>query len=311
MNGASASTVTATTATAERPRGYTGRFAPSPTGPLHLGSLTTALASCLEARVHGGHWLLRIEDVDTTRAIPGVGAGFLRTLESLGFCWDGPVIWQSARTARYAEAVRQLRANGRAYPCACTRRQLAAESEPGSGYPGTCRDGPQGPPPYAWRFRMDDRADIAFDDLLVGHCEPPRASLGDPIIVRRDGLHAYQLAVVVDDADAGVTHVVRGRDLLESTPWQLQLQSALALPHSCYAHLPLVTNANGSKLSKSAHTIPVVPENAGDLLYKALILLKQNPPPVLAGAGVAELWSWARQHWQLNLLRGVGQLTPQ
>jgi glutamyl-Q tRNA(Asp) synthetase len=301
--------VTATIATADAVP-YVGRFAPSPTGALHLGSLTTALASCLEARVRGGRWLLRIEDVDTTRAVPGLADDMLRTLAALGFTGDGPVLWQSRRTARYAAAIEQLRAAGRIYPCACTRRQLA-ESEPGAGYPGTCRQAPQGPPPYAWRFRMDDAGAYAFEDGLQGHCAPTPASLGDPIVLRRDGLHAYHLAVVVDDADSGVTDVVRGADLLHSTPWQLQLQTALGLPRPHYLHVPLVVNADGGKLSKSAQAVSIGAEKAGDWLYKALILLKQSPPPVLRAAPLAALWDWAIAHWQLNRLAGVRHLTLQ
>jgi glutamyl-Q tRNA(Asp) synthetase len=144
---------------------------------LHLGSLVTALASCLEARACGGSWLLRIEDVDTTRAIPGVAAGMLRSLEALGFQWDGPVLWQSLRSARYAEMLQVLRAAGRIYPCACTRRQLA-ESEPGAPYPGTCRLAPAGPPPYAWRFRVDEALDCSFEACrAVGHPSRQRTAI--------------------------------------------------------------------------------------------------------------------------------------
>jgi glutamyl-Q tRNA(Asp) synthetase len=270
---------------------------------LHLGSLTTALASCLEARAQRGRWLLRIEDVDRTRAVPGVADDMLRTLEVLGFTWDGPVLWQSQRTAHYAAAFEALRAAGRVYPCACTRRQLA-ESEPGAPYPGTCRRAPQGPPPYAWRFRMDESLSAEFTDGLLGHCAPAPAALGDPIVLRRDGLYAYHLAVVVDDGDTGVTEVVRGADLLDSTPWQLQL------PRPRYVHLPLVVNADGSKLSKSAHAVRIDGETAGAWLYKALILLEQNPPTELEDAPPALLWTWARAQWDLNRLRGVGQLRP-
>jgi glutamyl-Q tRNA(Asp) synthetase len=311
VSGASANTVIATIVTAEASTAYIGRFAPSPTGPLHLGSLTTALASCLEARVRGGRWRLRIEDVDTSRALPGVADQMLVTLESLGFTWDGPVIRQSARTALYAAAVEQLRSRARIYPCGCSRRQLA-ESEPGTGYPGTCRAGPQGPAPHALRFRMDDRLEVAFDDELQGRCAPPRAALGDPIVVRRDTLHAYHLAVVVDDAECGITHVVRGCDLLDSTLWQRQLQQALGLPAPNYLHLPLVTNLDGSKLSKSTHPVAL---DVGDrdrtraLLYKLLTLLKHKPPTELESAGIPGLWGWALKNWNVNRLRGV-QLLP-
>jgi glutamyl-Q tRNA(Asp) synthetase len=307
VSAASVSTVTATTATAEAATPYVGRFAPSPTGALHLGSLTTALASCLEARVHRGRWLLRIEDVDSTRALPGAADAMLHTLTALGFHWDGPVLRQSQRTERYAAAFERLRAAGRVYPCACTRRQLA-ESEPGAPYPGTCRHAPQGPPPYAWRFRMNDSDNGPFADQLQGHCAPAVAP-GDPVVLRRDGLYAYHLAVVVDDAESGVTDVVRGADLLDSTPWQLQLQAALGWPAPRYLHLPLVVNADGSKLSKSSQAVQIGAETPGRWLHKALILLQQQPPVGLRDSQPAMLWDWAVAHWQLNRLAGIGQLT--
>lgn len=298
MSGANVSTATAKTVTASHAAGadvatpapYVGRFAPSPTGALHLGSLTTALVSCLEARTRGGRWLLRIEDVDTTRAIPGAADEMLRTLQDLGFCWDGEPVWQSRRSARYAEAAAALAAAGQSYPCSCTRRQLA-ESDPGSGYPGTCRRGPHGPPPHAIRLRM-----------------PEPGVLGDPVIVRRDGLHAYQLAVVVDDADSGVTHVVRGNDLASSTPWQSALQAALGLPRPEYWHLPLVTEPDGRKLSKSERAVSLAGGPPAAWLHLALQLLRQAPPPELARAPVAEQWAWALAHWRPDALSGVAEL---
>jgi glutamyl-Q tRNA(Asp) synthetase len=302
---------TATTATANvgtgACAGHTGRFAPSPSGALHLGSLTTAMASYLEARAHAGRWLLRIDDLDTTRVVPGVAAGMLLTLEALGFEWHGPVLYQSQRTARYAAAAAALSAAGRSYPCACTRRQLA-EFEPGVGYPGTCRAAPQGPPPHAQRFRMDESQSADFDDRLLGRCHHAVSTLGDPIICRRDGLHAYQLAVVVDDADSGVTAVVRGRDLAASTPWQLQLQQALGYAQPEYTHLPLVTDAGGAKLAKSAHAVRIDLQARGSWLHRALQLLRQSPPAELAVAAPAEIWTWATRHWNLQALAGVSEL---
>jgi glutamyl-Q tRNA(Asp) synthetase len=257
--------------------------------------------------VHAGRWLLRIDDLDTTRVVPGVAAAMLQTLETLGFEWQGPVLYQSQRTARYTAAAAALAAAGRSYPCACTRRQLA-ESEPGVGYPGTCREVPQGPPPHAQRFRMDDSQSGDFDDGLLGHCHHPVRALGDPIICRRDGLYAYQLAVVVDDADSGVTAVVRGRDLAASTPWQRQLQQALGFAQPEYAHLPLVTDAGGAKLAKSAHAVSIGPQAPGSWLHRALQLLRQSPPVELASAAPPEIWTWATRHWNLQALAGVPEL---
>ena len=287
--------------------GYVGRFAPSPTGPLHAGSLTTALASCLEARSRGGSWLLRVEDIDTSRCLPGATDDLLHTLERLGFAWDGPVVYQSQRLGRYESALAILKRDQRCYPCGCTRRVLA-EADDASAYPGYCRLQPRGVEPYATRFRGDDAAIECFDDQLQGQCAYPWRQLGDPVIHRRDQLFAYQLAVVVDDADAGVTHVVRGCDLLDSTPWQLALQRALGLPRPKYLHLPLVTNPDGSKLSKSASAAALLPLQPAAALWQALWLLRQPLPATRQLPSVPELWRWATEHWQASLLRGVREL---
>ena len=306
-----ASTATATTATAEPGASAraapVGRFAPSPTGPLHPGSLLAALASCLDVRTQGGRWLLRIDDLDTARCVPGMADQHQRVLTALGFEWDGPVTWQSGRHDRYLSAIGTLQAAGLAYPCSCTRRELGGAGEHG-GYPGTCRAGPAGPPPMALRYRYDLRPVGAFEDTWQGHCAPEAGERGDPVIRRRDGLVAYQLAVVLDDSDTGVTRVVRGADLLGSTFWQRSLQGALGLPGPAYGHIPLLTEPGGGKLSKSRHALPLDPAHAPSLLHQALCLLGQQPPAELAAASVAECWQWAITHWQPLALRGHAQL---
>jgi glutamyl-Q tRNA(Asp) synthetase len=305
VNDANASTATATTATAEARRPYTGRFAPSPTGPLHLGSLATAAASYLDARHQGGRWLLRIEDLDTARTIPGMADLFLLTLERLGFCWDGPVVYQSKRLARYEQTLAQLAGRGLAYPCSCSRRDLGATDDAG-GYPGSCRAGPLKAGPTARRFRID-AAPPPFRDRLQGEVTAEATAGGDPIIQRRDGLFAYQLAVVVDDAAQSVTDVVRGLDLLPSTSWQRSVQRALGVPEPRYAHLPLVCEPDGRKLAKSAHALS--PRQAGSaLVWRVLALLRQDPPAELVGAPLAELWGWATVHWRMEALAGLSQL---
>jgi glutamyl-Q tRNA(Asp) synthetase len=239
-----------------------GRFAPSPTGPLHLGSLAAAVASWLHARAAGGRWLVRIEDIDTPRVIPGSAEEILRALQRYGLEWDGEVLWQSKRTARYVEALDRLRAAKRVYDCACSRADLQRAASAPVGleavYPGTCRDGlPPGRLARAVRFRSPD-ARISFDDLVSGRVEENVAQqTGDFVVRRADGLFAYQLAVVVDDADQGVTQVVRGADLLASTARQIALQRALGYPTPSYAHVPLVTNPDGSKLGKRDGALPL------------------------------------------------------
>jgi glutamyl-Q tRNA(Asp) synthetase len=287
---------------------YVGRFAPSPTGRLHLGSLVTATASYLEARCHGGRWLLRIEDVDTTRRVPGASEQILQTLGAFGFAWDGPVLVQSERFDRYAAALGQLQRAGLCYACSCSRRQLESLHERGR-YPCTCRHGAAGPGPTAIRLRVDEKAVLPIDDQLLGPQSFALADYGDPIIRRRDGLYAYQLAVVVDDAESGVTAIVRGQDLLPSTGWQRALQLALRLPAPSYTHLPLVVNADGSKLAKSGHALPLDGAAAGRWLWSALLLLRQQPPPHLQTAAVSRIWEWALEHWQIETLRGLHELS--
>jgi glutamyl-Q tRNA(Asp) synthetase len=240
----------------------TGRFAPSPTGSLHLGSLAAAVASWLFARAADGRWLVRIEDIDTPRVVPGSAEELLAALQRYGLAWDGEVEWQSRRTARYEEALERLRAADLVYDCACSRADLqrAASAPLGAEavYPGTCRNGlPMGKTARAIRFRAPDDV-IAFDDLLRGRIEENVARrTGDFVVRRADGLFAYQLAVVVDDAEQGVTQVVRGVDLLDSTARQIALQRALGYATPEYAHIALVTNPDGSKLGKRDGALPL------------------------------------------------------
>lgn len=280
---------------------YVGRFAPSPTGALHLGSLVAALGSFLDARHVGGRWLLRMEDLDSTRVIPGCSDEMLRTLEAFGLAWDGPVEYQSRRIPLYVESLQSLRSAGLTFECSCSRRELG-QSE--TGYPGTCRSGPtRSCGSTATRFRIDDGV-VPFLDRIQGQCAVDLRALGDPVIVRRDGAFAYQLAVVVDDAAQGVSDVVRGADLLESTAWQIRLQQALGLPTPHYAHLPLVVEQTGSKLSKSRRALALDPNRAAPQLFAALMLLQQTPPAELEHAPPATLLAWAIRHWNLDTVHG-------
>jgi glutamyl-Q tRNA(Asp) synthetase len=308
------STATATTDTAEPvgppradmtyagPPSYVGRFAPSPTGALHLGSLVAALGSFLDARSAGGRWLLRMEDLDTSRVLPGCSDTMLRTLEALGLHWDGEVEFQSRRTAHYAESLQSLKAAGLTFECSCSRRELA-ESE--TGYPGTCREGPARCGPTATRFRVNNAAVAAWTDRVQGECRFELGTLGDPVIRRRDGAFAYQLAVVVDDALQGVSDVVRGADLLQSTAWQIQLQQALALPRPRYAHLPLIMEAEHGKLAKSRGSLAIDPGLASNQLTEALVLLNHRPPAELQHDAPAALLAWAIAHWKLDRFQSV------
>jgi len=240
----------------------TGRFAPSPTGPLHLGSLVAAVGSWLFARKAGGRWLVRMEDLDTPRVVAGSADEILRALERYGLTWDGDVVYQSQRIALYDDALNELRAKHLVYDCGCSRSDLARTASAPLGreplYPGTCRDGlPTGRVARAVRFRTSHEV-IGFDDLIRGRVEEDvAAETGDFVVRRADGVYAYQLAVVVDDAAQEVTQVVRGADLLTSTARQIALQRALGLPTPSYAHLPLVVNADGSKLGKRDGALPL------------------------------------------------------
>ena len=274
---------------------HVGRFAPSPTGSLHLGSLLAAVGSFIDARSRGGRWLVRMEDLDRTRVVPGSAAEMLRTLEGFALLWDGEVVYQSHRTHLYAEALESLRAASRTFECSCSRRDLSAED---SGYPGTCRKGPRRHNDTATRFRIDEAETVLLQDRFQGSVELAMDKLGDVIVRRRDGVFAYQLAVVVDDAVQGITDVVRGADLLESTGWQIALQRALKLPTPRYAHLPLLLERTGGKLSKSRRSMALDPGRAGVEMLQVLRLLGLSPPAELAGAPPATLLEWATGRWQ-------------
>jgi glutamyl-Q tRNA(Asp) synthetase len=290
----------------------TGRFAPSPTGPLHSGSLLAATGSYLDARTRGARWLVRIEDLDTARVVPGCADQTLRTLDAYGFEWDGEVLYQSARHEAYRAAQAQLSTAGRLFACSCSRKELAGGNLAGGddqpqGYPGTCRAGPSRPGPAALRFRVSDRT-IHFDDLFLGRQTFDLAACGDVVVERRDALPSYQLAVVVDDAFQEVTRVVRGADLLTSTPWQIDLQDALSLPRPSYGHLPLVLEPDGAKLSKSNRAVPLTLSAVPQALISTLTLLSQTPPPELGSGSVKDVWNWALGHWNPQALAGQRQI---
>lgn len=276
----------------------TGRFAPSPTGPLHFGSLVAAVASYCDARAAGGAWLLRIEDIDPPREAAGAADRILRQLETYGLTWDGPVLYQHRRTEAYVEAISRLQAQGDVFWCTCSRTDLARAGG-GALYPGTCRAFTAPRADAAVRLHVPAGI-IRFTDRVFGPREEDVAgSVGDFVIRRRDGLFAYQLAVVVDDAAQGVTDVVRGADLLDNTPRQILLQQRLGLPTPTHAHLPLATHADGQKLSKQTFAreipVPALPR----LLWQALDFLGQCPPQELENALPEEIVAWAVRHWRL------------
>ncbi|WP_445000169.1 tRNA glutamyl-Q(34) synthetase GluQRS [Halomonas mongoliensis] len=282
---------------------YRGRFAPTPSGPLHFGSLVAALASYLDARRAGGEWRLRIEDIDPPRCPAGAADAIQRQLEAFGLHWDGPALWQHDRHDAYQAALTRLVDQGLAYPCSCSRKQWRDYPV----YPGWCRQGVREPGrPVAWRLRSDlGLRPVVWQDRLFGEqCFDP-AELGDVVLKRKDGLWAYQLAVVVDDADQGISDVVRGFDLLDNTPWQRQLQHALGHPEPRYLHLPLILGEDGQKLSKQnlAPALPTAEEAVRPLLHGALAALDQAPPAELREAPVAEQLAWAIDHWQVARLR--------
>jgi glutamyl-Q tRNA(Asp) synthetase len=286
---------------------YTGRFAPSPTGLLHPGSLVAALASWLDARTHGGQWLVRIEDVDTPRCVPGADLTILQQLTSCGLVPDGPVLWQSQRGDAYAAALQNLVNQGWAYPCGCSRKEIdsaqAVARHSAAVYPGTCREGLQGKPARAWRLNVQAvqtalglPAITRWQDRRLGPqqqnvCE----EVGDFVLRRADGLWAYQLAVVVDDAAQDITHVVRGEDLADNTARQIVLQAALGLTTPHYLHTPLVLGANGEKLSKQNGALALdlqTPQAVLSALNDAAqVLGLPAVPEQTAQANALEKWS--------------------
>lgn len=296
-----------------------GRFAPSPTGPLHTGSLVAAVGSWLMAKSCSGQWLLRIDDLDRERCRTEFEADILRTLERFGLLWDGAVTRQRDNTAAYAVAFEQLRMAGHVYPCGCSRAEIArSASAPHPGeeipYPGTCRQGlPAGREPRAWRLRTDGMT-VDFDDLRHGRIRHDFATSGDFIVKRVEGFFAYQLAVVVDDRLTGVNQVVRGDDLLDSTPRQVLLHQLLGWPLPRYCHLPLVTGPGGAKLSKRDNTVSLadgrVAGQEGKLLAWALEFLGLGVPDELRGVGCCELLAWATTAFRPELLPSAHTAFP-
>ncbi|MBI3902642.1 MAG: tRNA glutamyl-Q(34) synthetase GluQRS [Nitrosomonadales bacterium] len=339
---------------------YRGRFAPSPTGPLHFGSLVAAVGSYLDAKHHHGIWLVRMEDLDAPRCIAGAADNILRTLEVYGLHWDDvrralpaelsgearpTVMYQSQRTAAYEEALQKLQSIDAVYPCCCTRKEIADSALhgiEGPVYPGTCRNGiPQGKEARAWRvrtnnifrhsraggnpaiqnafylnpldsrFRGNDEVSsaegiIRFNDAIQGSVSQRlETDIGDFVVKRADGLFAYQLAVVVDDAFQGITHIVRGADLLASTPRQIWLQRLLGLNTPAYMHLPVAINEAGEKLSKQTLAAPVNSNDPSGTLWRALTFLRQEPPAELISCRPEEILEWAVVHWDGDNLKGI------
>ena len=294
---------------------YRGRFAPSPTGPLHFGSLVAAIGSYLQAKSQAGEWLVRMEDIDTPRNVPGAAENILRTLDAFGFEWDGAVVYQSQRDEFYRTALEQLALQGATFPCACSRREIADSSLlgiEGPIYPGTCRkDPPSARAARAIRVRVEETS-VEFTDLMQGAIAQNLATqIGDFVLRRADGIVAYQLAVVVDDANQGITEIIRGADLLASTPRQIFLQRLLGYATPRYGHLPIATNNAGEKLSKQTLAQSIHATNATTLLFDALYLLGQNPPAELRQSSQKPLWDWALGHWSLaSVARNRTRIAP-
>lgn len=286
------------------PAPYIGRFAPSPTGPLHFGSLVAAVASYLQARSREGRWLLRVEDIDPPREQVGATDAILKALERYGFEWDGNVIYQSDSQSAHEEALQALQERGLAYPCSCSRRDLADAPRGPLGviYPGTCRIGCDASE-TAIRVRTSNRP-ISFEDTLQGrHTQCLERESGDFVIRRRDGLIAYQLAVVVDDELQGVTEIVRGIDIIDSTARQIWLQQLLGYRTPDYVHIPVITHPNGDKLSKLTGAPGIGLDDAAATLVRALRALKQNPPLNLHSDSLSNIWRWATENWRLGPLQ--------
>lgn len=275
---------------------YKTRFAPSPTGPLHFGSLVAATGSYLQSRSLNGQWCVRIDDIDTSRNVPGCAPQIIETLEKFHFKIDAQISYQTSHLEAYQRALDQLVKNKHVFACGCSRRDIA-----GNRYPGTCREGiKKGKNARSFRLRTHNQ-EICFNDLIQGQtCEQLESSIGDFVVKRSDGLFAYQLAVVVDDALENITEVVRGADLLDSTCRQIYLQKLLNLPTPRYIHLPVVTTASGEKLSKQTGAKAIDVSNASLELFKALKFLGQQPPEQLKYENLENIWRWAFDNWQLE-----------
>ncbi len=279
---------------------YVGRFAPSPTGPLHLGSLATAVASFLDARARQGHWLVRIEDIDPPREVPGAADTIVGQLDAHGLHWDGPILHQSQRLFHYETALAKLAAAGLLYRCTCNRQRLR---ELGGCYDGRCRQRTDTAQAGALRVRIDGDPHISYRDFLRGPEHTDLRTSGDFVVRRRDGLIAYQLAVAVDDAAQGITHVLRGADLADSTPRQIFLFRQLGLATPEYGHIPVICDAQGRKLSKQNHAPRVQPAAASANLCRALVWLGLTPPRELEGSDPESLLRWGLEHWHRGPLK--------
>lgn len=268
--------------------------------------MVAAVGSYLDAKSHGGTWALRIDDLDPPRVAPGAVDSIFRCLEKFQMHWDGEVVFQSARTGAYQEALDQLRNRGLVYACACSRIEIGDAGLDGPVYPGTCRKGlPPGREARAWRVRTGDSA-IEFVDLLQGRVRQNLdREIGDFVLFRADQVFAYHLACAVDDSAQGITHVVRGADLMASTPRQIYLQRLLRLPTPNYLHLPIALNAAGEKLSKQTLADPVEPDRAAVILADVLRFLKHSPPDEVSADGVSALWRWALENWRRDRLPDV------
>ncbi|MBT3531266.1 MAG: tRNA glutamyl-Q(34) synthetase GluQRS [Gammaproteobacteria bacterium] len=279
-------------------KSYIGRFAPSPTGPLHFGSLMAAVASFLDARFQQGQWLIRMEDLDPPREPPGTAELILQQLQDFGLKWDGDVLFQSSRLEKYQGLLEKLQQDGLCFPCDCTRPQIKMM---GNVYDGSCLS--RASPPltnYGIRVRVEDKL-ISFQDLIQGeYAQNLKQDIGDFTILRKDGLFAYQLAVVADDDYQQVSHVIRGIDLLDSTPRQIHLQSKLGFPEPIYGHIPIVVNSSGQKLSKQHFAPSVNTEDANKLLVKSLRFLGQNPAKELMLESPATILKWGIENWDIQ-----------
>jgi glutamyl-Q tRNA(Asp) synthetase len=294
-------------------RAYRGRFAPSPTGPLHLGSLYTALASFLQARSQQGQWHLRIDDADPYRTDRDSVDRIFRALEALGLHWDGPILFQSRRLESYRAALDRLAGEGLVYPCTCSRKELAALAAGRTRdpvYPGTCRNRQIAPrdTSHALRVRAEN-AGTAFRDRLQGPVEQDlERAVGDFVVYRRDRVYAYHLATVLDDAEQGITEIVRGVDLLDSTPRQILLRRYLGLAVPDYAHVPILVDRHGCKLSKQTRAPAVAADRPSATLFELLVLLNQNPPAELNSAPAADILAWAVANWDIDRLAAGGRI---
>lgn len=284
--------------------GYTGRFAPSPTGPLHMGSLIAAVASYCQAKVHQGKWLLRIEDIDPPREMPGATHSIISTLDKLGFEWDGEIIFQSKRSELYHLAIKKLQQDELVYPCICSRKMInenGIASRFGMRYAGNCRNRRHAENrPCSLRIKVPSKLFQVVDLIQEPRQQNLWEDIGDFVIKRTDGQIAYQLAVVVDDAEQNITEIVRGSDLLDSTARQNYLQECLHYPTPDYAHVPVLVNQAGDKLSKQTEATAINVNSGSQALWKALEYLHQQPPAEIYGAPIHEIWQWALRYWQLD-----------